>query len=111
MESGSTLQRGQSVISEEGLKKMGKDLIYLCDGLERHGLVDYEYGVWEELIEQSRPNHRARTNLEPEWLMVGCFFANMMAIVLEECLNQYETANNAGNNSTNAADSSRYASR
>lgn len=44
------LQRGQSLIAEDGLKKMGKDLVRLCDGIERHGLVDYEYGVWEESI-------------------------------------------------------------
>lgn len=53
MESESELQRGQSLISKAKLEKMGKELIELCDGLEKHGLVDFEYGVWEELIEQS----------------------------------------------------------
>lgn len=42
------------MVSEEGLKKMGKELVRLCDGIERHGLVDYEYGVWEEAIVESR---------------------------------------------------------
>lgn len=42
------------MISEEGLKKMGKELVRLCDGIERHGLVDYEYGVWEEHIVASK---------------------------------------------------------
>ncbi|CAJ2507498.1 Uu.00g086840.m01.CDS01 [Anthostomella pinea] len=50
MESGQPPQRGQTLISEDILKKMGKEIIRLCDGIERHGLVDYEYGVWEEQI-------------------------------------------------------------
>ncbi|KAI7970981.1 hypothetical protein EIK77_005249 [Talaromyces pinophilus] len=29
---------------------MGNFLIKVCDGIERHGLVDYEMGVWEEEI-------------------------------------------------------------
>lgn len=29
---------------------MGEKLVRLCDGITGHGLVDYEYGVWEELI-------------------------------------------------------------
>jgi hypothetical protein len=33
---------------------MGKDLVRLCDNVERHGLVDYQYGVWEEQIIDSR---------------------------------------------------------
>ncbi|KAI1475845.1 hypothetical protein K445DRAFT_10486 [Daldinia sp. EC12] len=50
MESGAPPQRGQTLISEEGLRKMGKEIVRLCDGIDRHGLVDYEYGVWEESI-------------------------------------------------------------
>ncbi|KAI1754448.1 hypothetical protein F4782DRAFT_31574 [Xylaria castorea] len=50
LESGLPSQRGQNLLSEEDLKKMGQELIRLCNGIERHGLVDYEYGVWEELI-------------------------------------------------------------
>ncbi|CAK7264157.1 hypothetical protein SEPCBS119000_000855 [Sporothrix epigloea] len=29
---------------------MGRELVRLCDGIERFGLVDYDYGVWEERI-------------------------------------------------------------
>jgi hypothetical protein len=54
MESGQQLQRPQSLIPQEGLQKMGKDLVRLCDNVERHGLVDYQYGVWEEQIIDSR---------------------------------------------------------
>ncbi|KUL81403.1 hypothetical protein ZTR_09772 [Talaromyces verruculosus] len=32
------------------MEAMGKFLIKVCDGIERHGLVDYEMGVWEEEI-------------------------------------------------------------
>jgi hypothetical protein len=42
-------QRSQ-LISRDDLEKMGKELVRLCDSIERHGLVDYEYGVWEEQI-------------------------------------------------------------
>ena len=50
MESGEQVQRPQSLISKDGLQRMGKELIRLCDSIERHGLVDYQYGVWEEQI-------------------------------------------------------------
>ncbi|EMR72880.1 hypothetical protein UCREL1_63 [Eutypa lata UCREL1] len=76
MDSGVLPQRGQTLITEEGLKKMGKDLVRLCDGIERHGLVDYEYGVWEESIVE----------------------------ILGECLDQYDKANNQpGSSGANAA--------
>ncbi|KEZ39633.1 hypothetical protein SAPIO_CDS9561 [Scedosporium apiospermum] len=39
-----------SLLSKDDLEKMGKELVRLCDGIERHGLVDYQYGVWEEQI-------------------------------------------------------------
>ncbi|TGJ86485.1 hypothetical protein E0Z10_g2322 [Xylaria hypoxylon] len=50
LESGLPPQRGQSLVAEEDLRKMGQEIIRLCNGIERHGLVDYECGVWEELI-------------------------------------------------------------
>lgn len=84
MEAGVTPQRGQTVISEEGLKKMGKELVRLCDGIERHGLVDYEYGVWEEHIVASKwpsfpqdPKPQAKNS------------ANSVPVI-EECLDLYE---------------------
>jgi hypothetical protein len=40
----------QQLLSEQQLKKMGDELVQLCNIIERHGLVDYEYGVWEERI-------------------------------------------------------------
>ncbi|SPN97234.1 uncharacterized protein DNG_00748 [Cephalotrichum gorgonifer] len=50
MESGQKPQGGQSLISKDDLENMGKELVRLCDGVEKHGLVDYQYGVWEEQI-------------------------------------------------------------
>ena len=40
----------QSILSVTALKDMGDELVGLCDGIERHGLVDYQIGVWEEEI-------------------------------------------------------------
>ncbi|KAG6012280.1 hypothetical protein E4U43_007869, partial [Claviceps pusilla] len=51
MSSGKQVSRSQRLLTEEAVKKMGDELIRLCDGIERHGLVDYQYGVWEEQIE------------------------------------------------------------
>lgn len=66
MESGRSLGRGQTLITLEGLKKLGDELVRLCDSIERHGLVDYQYGVWEEQITESRSNHtRGAQNSPP----------------------------------------------
>lgn len=59
-ESGQKPQAGQSVISRDELEDTGKELVRLCDGLEKHGLVDYEYGVWEEKIIASKPSRRGK---------------------------------------------------
>ncbi|KAI1214979.1 uncharacterized protein F4807DRAFT_15877 [Annulohypoxylon truncatum] len=75
MGAGLQLQRGQTVISEDGLRKMGKEIVRLCDGIDRHGLVDYEYGVWEE---------------------------NIIAII-EECLDLYENEEEAEPGSSSVA--------
>ncbi|KAI1505897.1 hypothetical protein F5X99DRAFT_174643 [Biscogniauxia marginata] len=83
MESGLQPQRGQTLINEEGLKKMGKEVVRMCDGIDRHGLVDYEYGVWEEEI----------------------------IAIIEECLDLYENIDEAGGRGSslaNAAGSSRH---
>ncbi|POR33345.1 Uncharacterized protein TPAR_06474 [Tolypocladium paradoxum] len=53
IESGHQLSGSQRLMPEETLNKMGDELVRLCDGIERHGLVDYQYGVWEEKIESS----------------------------------------------------------
>jgi hypothetical protein len=40
----------QSVMDYEFMESMGKELVRLCDMMEKHGLVDYQMGVWEEEI-------------------------------------------------------------
>jgi len=43
-------QTAHSLMDHDQLEGMGKDLIRLCDIMEKHGLVDYQMGVWEEEI-------------------------------------------------------------
>lgn len=43
-------QPPRDILREEFLNRMGSELVRLCDSMERHGLVDYQMGVWEEEI-------------------------------------------------------------
>lgn len=47
---GQQLQAPKDILREEALQHLGSELIRLCDSMERHGLVDYQMGVWEEEI-------------------------------------------------------------
>jgi hypothetical protein len=47
---GQPSQAPQTLMEAEFLRNMGNDLIRLCDSMEKHGLVDYQLGVWEEQI-------------------------------------------------------------
>lgn len=40
----------QSLMDTGFMEGMGKELVRLCDIMEKHGLVDYQMGVWEEDI-------------------------------------------------------------
>lgn len=42
--------RNNRRLKVDEMEEMGHFLIVFCDGIERHGLVDYELGVWEEEI-------------------------------------------------------------
>ena len=44
----------QYLLEKEFLERMGRELVRLCDLMERHGLVDYQMGVWEEEIISSK---------------------------------------------------------
>ena len=44
----------QNYLQGGALERMGRELVRLCDGMERHGLVDYQMGVWEEEIVSSK---------------------------------------------------------
>ena len=98
MESGQQLQRSQSLIPQDGLQKMGKELLRLCDSIERHGLVDYQYGVWEEQIIDSK-----------WWPLVPRLdvWADSFVLVLEECLDLYETPSSSGGNGDGGSNSRR----
>ncbi len=50
IDSGQPLPLPQNLLQENFLERMARELIHWCDGLERHGLVDYQMGVWEEEI-------------------------------------------------------------
>ncbi len=45
----------QNLLPKEFLEEMGNELVSLCDGLEKHGLVDYQMGVSEQEIIESKP--------------------------------------------------------
>ena len=40
----------QSLMSTPTLEQLSRELVRLCDSVERHGLVDYQMGVAEEEI-------------------------------------------------------------
>ena len=45
----------QNLLPKESLEEIGNELVSLCDSLEKHGLVDYQMGVSEqEIIESKR---------------------------------------------------------
>lgn len=50
LNSGQRAQAPQSLIEYNSLEDMGKEIVRLCDIMEKHGLVDYQMGVWEEEI-------------------------------------------------------------
>lgn len=54
LETGEPPAAPQSLIPEESLENMGSELIRLGDMVEKHGLVDYQIGVWEEEILSSK---------------------------------------------------------
>ncbi|EWC45093.1 hypothetical protein DRE_06232 [Drechslerella stenobrocha 248] len=47
---GQSIQPPRDLMTEESLENMGTELTRHCDNMERHGLVDYQMGVWEEEI-------------------------------------------------------------
>jgi len=54
LNSGQRAQAPQSLIEYNSLEDMGKEIVRLCDIMEKHGLVDYQMGVWEEEIVASQ---------------------------------------------------------
>lgn len=57
LQSGRGLRDPRSLMSAETLERLAQELIRLCDGVERHGLVDYQMGVAEEqIIDRESPS-------------------------------------------------------
>jgi len=50
LDSGQAPRHPQSILQEDFMERMGRELVRLCDSMERHGLVDFQMGVWEEEI-------------------------------------------------------------
>ncbi|KAI6782873.1 uncharacterized protein J7T54_002032 [Emericellopsis cladophorae] len=44
------MSRPARLLSYDSIENIGDEIVRLCNDLERHGLVDYQYGVWEEQI-------------------------------------------------------------
>jgi len=57
MEPNKQLELLRSLISQDRLERMGKELIRLCNSIKPYGLVDYKYKVWEERIIASTSFH------------------------------------------------------
>lgn len=55
LSSGRPPAQSQGLLPQESLEEMGNELVSLCDGLEKHGLVDYQMGVSEQEIVESKP--------------------------------------------------------
>lgn len=54
LQAGQRIKHPQSLMTQDFINKMAKDLIRMCDAVEKHGLVDYQYGVAEEQIIMSK---------------------------------------------------------
>lgn len=65
-ESGQAPRPPQNMMEYDFLEGMGKELVGLCDSMEKHGLVDYQMGVWEEEIVASKFTARG-TRHEANW--------------------------------------------
>lgn len=74
-------QAPQSIIEYDFIEKMGSKLVKNCDNMEKHGLVDYQMGVWEEEITASACNCIAFSSL--------CFKADQFPVLMK-CLGQLE---------------------
>lgn len=83
--SGAQVSRSQSLLSRDTIEKMGNELVRLCNGLERHGLVDYQYGVWEDEIMAGK----IATYFSPR-LVANSLHGVLSSLVLIDCLDLYD---------------------
>lgn len=50
LRSNQPVREPQSIMSSQILEHLSRELVRLCDSVEKHGLVDYQMGVAEEEI-------------------------------------------------------------
>lgn len=53
-QAGQQLPPGQSVLDSDDLEMLGQEIVTLCDSIDKTGLIDYQMGVAEERIVDSR---------------------------------------------------------
>lgn len=70
----------RSVMNQQTLETLSRELVRLCDSVEKHGLVDYQMGVAEEEI------------MDREFLCVCVAVAHSLTVivVLLRCLAQLD---------------------
>ncbi|TKA56357.1 hypothetical protein B0A49_10037 [Cryomyces minteri] len=86
-------QEPQSLLEIDFMERMGRELVRLCDNVEKHGLVDYQIGVWEEEI----ITRKATTFLSLNVLHLVDF-----EIVLTSCLDLAESTNDTSSTAADA---------
>jgi hypothetical protein len=80
-------QHQSALLEYDQMETMGKELIRLCDVMEKHGLVDYQMGVWEEEIIT-----RKSRILDYE---SGVLYHTNLSSVLTQCLDLLEEGTTA----------------
>lgn len=76
-QTGQQLPPGQSILNSDDLETLGQEIVKLCDSIDKTGLVDYQMGVAEERIVDSK-------SLQP--LAFIAHLANLSTVLLK-CLN------------------------
>jgi hypothetical protein len=79
--------RSQSLVSKAMIKMLGNELIRLYDGIERHSLLDYQYGLWEDQITEG-------TSTRSYAVQLGQVCQHQL-IVVEEILDLYKASEEA----------------
>lgn len=74
---GRPLHASQSTLDHDTLEGLARELLRLCDGIEKHGLVDYQMGVAEDEIIESEQKHTLLNQAD-------------ILVVIERCLSQLE---------------------
>lgn len=95
IQTGRQVHESQSVMSSQSLDMLGRELVRMCDNVEKHGLVDYQMGVAEEEI-MDRESPAGSTPAVRAVLIV-------LAVILR-CLSLLETSSDRADDSSNRAE-------